>query len=199
MKVDVVMFCAIHCQKGSGDLFWQKICSLIQGPTTLSPNFSHVFFYSPKERKKRDAPPPLLRKVRTKIQWEYTLSPMSRQRSLRSSGALRGTRTLFPTYQTTCGSTFLGYWDWNHHERFSNTKASLRVFLWAQHMRKVGINEIMFTRDVVAACRLWLICHIKLSLALGATIMAGSRSQAAVRGTVEHVRVHDSGGSAWIN
>ena len=53
----------------------------------------------------------------------------------------------------------------------------------------------MFTLGVVAACRLRLEYYTKLSVALDARIMAGGHSQAAVRVAVEHVPVHDSGGS----
>ena len=136
--------------------FVRKLHSLAALATGLIPNLTHVFFYSLIERKKRGGYLPPFGQVRTKIQWWSTLSPMPRRRSLRSSGALRDTRPLFPTYWPTCGSTFIGYSDWNHNRRFTRAKTNLRVFLGALHMWKVEINVTMFNLDVADACRLWL-------------------------------------------
>ena len=96
--------------------------------TRLTTNFLGVFFLALKERKKRGDYLPPYRKVWTKIRWWNTLPHMHRRRSTRSSGALRDTRILFPTYWSTCGSTFIGNFAANCHERFTSTKAILRVF-----------------------------------------------------------------------
>ena len=167
--------------------------------TRLSTNFADGFFHSLIEWEKRDTPPAPSRKVWTKIQWWHTLPHMHRRRSTQSSGALRDTRTLFPSYWTRCGSIFIWYFDWNHHKRFTCTKVNSSGFLWAPQIRNVRIDEIIFILDVVAACRLSLLSHIKRSIALGAMIMAGGRSKVTVWGAVNHVRVHYFGCSVAIN
>ena len=157
------------------------------------------FFYSLKERKKRGEYLPPYRKVRTNIRWWNNLPHMRRRRSTQSSGALCDTRSLFPTYWSRCGSNFIGNVRSNYHKRSTSTEANLRVFLWAPHVWKVGINVIIFILGVVDACRLWLLYYIKLFVAFRPRITAGGRYKGAIRGAVEHVRVHDSDGSAWIH
>ena len=96
--------------------------------TSLTPNLSRGFFLALKERKKRGAAKPRYRKVWTKVRWWNTLPHMHRRRSAQSSGALGDTRILFPTYWSTCGSTFIGNFAANCHERFTFIKAILRGF-----------------------------------------------------------------------
>ena len=159
-----------------------------------------MFFFSPWKREKRGVlPHPPSDKFELRYNGETRWPHMPRRWRLQSSGALRDTCSLFSTYWSRCGSNFIGNVESNYHKRSTSTETNLRVFLWAPHVWKVGINVIIFILGVVDACRLWLLYYIKLFVALRPRITAGGRYKGAIRGAAEHVRVHDSDGSAWIH